>query len=325
MGNTPLVERQLQCNTAKESGVGKAEQLGLKWGACGMQGWRHSMEDAHFAVGSLMGQGWDGTSAFGVLDGHGGSAVAEYCADRLPRIIASQPSGNIQNALTSAFHAVDQRVKSEGSVDSFSQGCTAVVALVNPERIVVANAGDSRAVLCRGGWPVALSQDHKPHLRSEVDRIKRAGGYVVHMDNDLGGPRVMGDLNLSRSLGDHRHKTDDTLPPKNQIITAEPDVRTFLRQPNDEFMIIACDGVWDVLSNDDVCQFIRQRLVQQFANAAVPLSKILEDLLDQCVSPDLNRTMGRGGDNMTAVLVAFDKQSVTWSLRHIPAFFGCVA
>lgn len=90
-------------------------------------------------------------------------------------------------------------------------GCTAVVALVVGNKIYVANAGDSRAVMMRNGVAIALSEDHKPTQERELNRIKSAGGYV----NVVG--RVNGNLNLSRSLGDLKYKQLKHLKPEEQV------------------------------------------------------------------------------------------------------------
>jgi len=311
-------------HTSKSSGTGSALGNGLQWGFSGMQGWRASMEDAHFAIPALSGPGWEGTAAFGVLDGHGGADVAEYCASVLPQMIGAQPSSDPQNALLASFFKVDERMREIPGLNSDDQGCTAVVCCVTKEHIVVANAGDSRAVLCRGGRAVALSEDHKPSLRRERDRIVKAGGVVVDNPADLGGPRVNGDLNLSRSLGDHRHKLDPSLNAAEQIITAKPDINTYYRQPNDEFMFLVWNGVWDVLSSEEAGSFIRERLGSDMRKDTVSLSQIVEELLDACLSPDLRSTRGLGGDNMTAVLVVMDNQGHTWGVRHFVGALGCV-
>jgi len=308
-------------HTSKSSDTGESLELGLKWGLSGMQGWRASMEDAHFAIPELSGAGWAGTAAFGVLDGHGGADVAQYSASVLPQIIGAQPSHDPQNALLAAFFKTDERMRDVPGLDSDNQGCTANVCLVSKEHIVVANAGDSRAVLCRGGRSVPLSEDHKPSLRRERDRIARAGGVVVDT-GDMGGPRVMGDLNLSRSLGDFRHKQDLSLNAAEQIITCKPDINTFYRQPNDEFMLLACDGVWDVLSSEDAVEFIRSRIGATLTDSD-SITEVVEELLDACLSPDLRSTRGLGGDNMTAVLIVFNNQGVTWGMRHIAGALGC--
>lgn len=308
-------------NTRKESGTGKAPAIGLRWGVSCMQGWRNSMEDAHFAIPSLQGNGWDGTAAFGVMDGHGGADVAKFCVQELPGLISAYPISDPHIGFEAAFYKVDEALERTSSIDAESQGCTAIVCCVNKSKIFVANSGDSRAVLCRGGKALPLSQDHKPTLGSERDRIAAAGGVIVQCEGDIGGPRVMGDLNLSRSIGDLRHKQDKSRNAAQQIITCKPDVRTLHRQPNDEFMVLACDGVWDVLSSEECINFIRQRLSPSQTTSS--LSEILEDMLDHCCSPDLNRTRGLGGDNMSAILVTFDNETVTWGLRHATSLLGC--
>ncbi|KAK6060682.1 protein phosphatase 2C, partial [Cooperia oncophora] len=133
-------------------------------------------------------------------------------------------------------------------------GTTACVCLMNKERIVVANAGDSRAVLCRGGTAIDLSMDHKPEDDVEKTRIVNAGGFV----NEDG--RVNGGLNLSRAFGDHSYKKNADLPLRDQMITALPDVKVETLQPSDEFLVVACDGIWNSLNSQQVVDFIRERL-----------------------------------------------------------------
>ena len=93
---------------------------------------------------------------------------------------------------------------------------------------------------------IGLSEDHKPANESEKSRITAAGGFVT----DIGGvPRVNGNLNLSRAIGDLKYKMNPALPVEAQIITAHPDVRIFELTKEDRFFILACDGIWDVLTN----------------------------------------------------------------------------
>lgn len=102
-------------------------------------------------------------------------------------------------------------------------GATAIVAVLSGRTLTVANAGDSRAVLCRGGGvTVALSFDHKPMQVTEMTRIRAAGGFV----NAFG--RVNGNLNLSRSIGDLKYKQVPGLTPAQQMITAEPDLLEYV-------------------------------------------------------------------------------------------------
>jgi len=289
-----------------------------------MQGWRVQMEDAHFALPTLEGDGWADTAAFAVMDGHGGGEVAHFCERYLPQEIARGPSRDTRHALVAAFHRMDEMLGSAersgelrtppggglmhlGSRSSTANpdwvGCTCVVCLVRPDVIVVANAGDSRAVLSRCRQAVPLSEDHKPNLPAERARIHRAGGSLERQQvGSVVMHRVNGNLNLSRSIGDLEYKKNPHLPPCEQMICSTPDVHTFKREAGDEFLIVACDGIWDVLGSQDAVDFVHARLPQRLRSGR-PLSGIMEEMLDHCLSPDPALTGGLGGDNMTALLV----------------------
>eukprot|EP01026_Neomeris_dumetosa_P067534 TRINITY_DN6586_c0_g2_i8.p1 TRINITY_DN6586_c0_g2~~TRINITY_DN6586_c0_g2_i8.p1 ORF type:complete len:369 (-),score=50.28 TRINITY_DN6586_c0_g2_i8:571-1677(-) len=186
-------------------------------------------------------------------------------------------------------------IRNSGSDSTVQSGCTAVVGLIKKGELYVANAGDSRAVLSRGGQSIQLSDDHKPALDSERNRIIAAGGFLSEM---AGVTRVNGNLNLSRAIGDLKYKTNEKLEPKDQIITALPDVECVKLSDEDEFLILACDGVWDVMSNDDVVNFVRTRL-QQSRN----LQDIISELLDNCLAADPKEARGVGCDNITVVIL----------------------
>jgi protein phosphatase 1G len=179
-------------------------------------------------------------------------------------------------------------------------GCTSVVALKHGAELYVANAGDSRGVLCRGGQAIALSEDHKPAQEGERRRIINAGGFL----SEIGGVcRVNGNLNLSRAIGDLKYKTNTDLPPREQIITAEPDVSHVTLQPDDRFFLLACDGVWDVMSNQQAVDFVSQRLDQ---GRTIP--EICSQLLDACLADDPKEAKGVGCDNMTVIIVLLSQQ-----------------
>jgi len=171
-------------------------------------------------------------------------------------------------------------------------GATAVTVLLVGKEMYVANCGDSRGVLCRGGHAVELSLDHKPTDPTEFNRIRNAGGLVQ-------SGRVMGDLNLSRALGDMQYKKVEGLKPEEQMVTAYPDLRRFEITDEDEFFVLACDGIWDVKSNQEAVDFIRSRLQQ---DPPVPLGSICEQLLTDCLA---RVASGVGTDNMTVVIVSF--------------------
>ena len=214
----------------------------------------------------------------------------------------SKPGGSSSAAIeaTAPDAAVESTVpEPDGSnppaVAQLQAGCTAVVAVLHGNDLYVANAGDSRAVLCRGGQAFALSEDHKPGQEGERSRIMAAGGFL----SNIGGvTRVNGNLNLSRAIGDLKYKTNSGLPANEQIITAEPDVKHVVLTGNDPFFLLACDGVWDVMTNQQACDFVSQRLQQDR-----DLKTISSELLDACLASNPSETQGVGCDNMTAIIV----------------------
>jgi protein phosphatase 1G len=157
----------------------------------------------------------------------------------------------------------------------------------------VANAGDSRCVISRNGQAYNLSRDHKPELEAERERIQNAGGYI-----QMG--RVNGTLNLSRAIGDMEFKQNKFLTPDKQILTANPDINIVELCDDDDFLVLACDGIWDCMSNQQLVDFIREHI-----NTEESLSAVCERVLDRCLAPS---TMGgEGCDNMTMILVQFKK------------------
>ncbi|XP_023932479.1 protein phosphatase 1L-like [Lingula anatina] len=130
-------------------------------------------------------------------------------------------------------------------------GTTAIISILNKNKLTVANVGDSRGVLCdKDGKTVALSFDHKPNQVKERQRIEEAGGFISF----TGVWRVAGILAVSRALGDYPLKL-------NNLVIAKPDVLTFdLKELRPKFIILATDGLWDMFSNEDAVKFIEQRL-----------------------------------------------------------------
>jgi serine/threonine protein phosphatase PrpC len=162
----------------------------------------------------------------------------------------------------------------------------------------VANAGDSRAVLCRGsGATEPLSFDHKPQQEREMSRITKAGGFV----NQFG--RVNGNLNLSRSIGDLKYKQVPGIPPSEQMITAEPDIVQVELHEKDEFLVLGCDGIWDCLTNEQAVKYVRDRI-----DTKTPVEIGIE-MLDEIISQDPRATQGIGGDNMTIMVIDLQPHS----------------
>lgn len=283
--------------TAKETSSCASKQL--KVGSSSMQGWRISMEDAHTHILSLPND--KDASFFAVFDGHGGAKVAEYAGRHLHRRVLETEEyqqGKYDEALKRGFLGLDEEMLADEEYKDEMAGTTAVVVLMKNNKLICANVGDSRAVLSVTGAEEPLSYDHKPANESEARRIMNAGGWVEFN-------RVNGNLALSRALGDFIFKRNDGLPAEEQIVTASPDIMSHEITDETEFLVLACDGIWDVMSNQDVVDFVRDRLA-----VGTEPEIICEDLLTHCLAPD-SQMGGLGCDNMTVVIVCL-LQNLTW-------------
>ncbi|TVU47608.1 hypothetical protein EJB05_07214 [Eragrostis curvula] len=238
-----------------------------KYGVTSVCGRRRDMEDTVSTRPGFL----DGHHFFGVFDGHGCSHVATSCGERMHEIVAEEASAAAAGSSGSdeAARWTDVMEKSYARMDAEAVGSrgnagpaptcrcemqlpkcdhvgsTAVVAVVGPRHLVVANCGDSRAVLCSGGVAIPLSSDHKPDRPDELERIHAAGGRVIFWD----GARVFGMLAMSRAIGDSYLKP---------YVISDPEVRVVERKDGeDEFLILASDGLWDVVSNEVACNVVR--------------------------------------------------------------------
>ncbi|KNC96344.1 uncharacterized protein SPPG_08245 [Spizellomyces punctatus DAOM BR117] len=278
----------------------------LAYGASAMQGWRISMEDAHTTILKLEDKTGKHVSFFAVYDGHGGQSVAKYSGAQLHERITKDEGyakGNYAQAIKQGFLGTDVDLRADPDFQHDPSGCTAVAALITDDwRILVGNAGDSRAVLSANGVAVPLSFDHKPVNPDESQRIIAAGGYV-----EFG--RVNGNLALSRAIGDFEFKQNTDLPAEQQIVTANPDITERKLQDTDEFVVIACDGIWDCMTNQDVVDFVRQKIAEDMS-----LPEICEAMMDRCLAPD-SELGGVGCDNMTVIIVGLlnNKPKEEWA------------
>jgi|SRR3989344_2757841 len=208
-----------------------------RWGTTETIGRRAEMEDAHTTVENLGGE--TGRSFYAIYDGHGGKRAADLAAKILHNLVLRQlrDKQDMGFALTKAFVETDQEIEALGIND----GATAIVAIVDRKTISIANAGDARAVLDVRGRALRVSRDHKPDDSQERRRIQEAGGFVSPA-RDGGVARVNGSLAVARALGDREY---------GNLVSPIPDIKLIDRLPEHKAIILACDGVWDVISDQE--------------------------------------------------------------------------
>lgn len=283
--NTPVVEKSTEALANSRFDVA----------TCGMQGWRSAMEDEHVTDLNFAAAGSNG-ALFAVFDGHAGTSTSKFAKSQLQKIVSRHYDANKEDAgMTEVFHDLDRELLASNSNET--SGSTAVTVLVTEREVICAHVGDSRAVLCRGGVCVSLTDDHKPENEAEMARIHAAGGKV---ENN----RVNGQLAMSRAIGDFSYKRADHLPHHKQLVTCVPDVKREVLQGNEEFLVVACDGIFDVLTNNALVEMIRTLFTE---NPSITTSEVCARICDSCLAPagPSGPTRPQGTDNMTITVVRF--------------------
>ncbi|XP_063232789.1 protein phosphatase 1L isoform X1 [Bacillus rossius redtenbacheri] len=179
---------------------------------------------------------------------------------------------NYGRLLTDEVLAVDRLLVEDAKKSMDVAGTTALIALVEGSRLVVANVGDSRGVMCDGkGNAIPLSFDHKPQQMRERKRITEAGGFITFN----GVWRVAGILATSRALGDYPLKDK-------KLVIADPDILTFdLDDHKPLFLVLASDGLWDTFTNEEAVAFIKERINEpHFGAKSITLQSYYRGSLD---------------------------------------------
>ncbi|KAM0051198.1 putative protein-serine/threonine phosphatase [Helianthus debilis subsp. tardiflorus] len=207
------------------------------------RGRREKMED-RFTV-NVDFNGEKKQAFFGVFDGHGGSQAADFASENLQKNIQNEVEKRGETEIVEAVKQGYLTTDSEFLKQEQRGGACCVTAIITSGNLVVSNAGDCRAVVSRGGAAEALTLDHRPSRPDEKQRIESLGGYV---DCSRGVSRVLGSLAVSRGIGDRSLK---------QWITAEPETKMFKIMPEYEFLIMASDGLWEKVSNQEAVDLAR--------------------------------------------------------------------
>lgn len=260
---------------------------------------RPYMEDGHKIVDPLLTTSRGGEDTWGlyaVFDGHGGREETKYCEAKMHDVVLAElrglaPGKDPRDALIGAFKKIDGQLAMLGAWNS---GCTATVALVHRQagakaRLHVANVGDSRAVLVGASGARRVSTDHRACDAAEARRVVEEGGIVRH-------GRVGGQLSVSRSLGDHHLKSSG--------VSCVPDVFSCEVGPGENALLIASDGLWDVLRDEQACD-VMQGCLGCAAAQGGGQAAVASWLRENCARTFVNYAKEHGSrDNILAV-VAF--------------------
>eukprot|EP00268_Persea_americana_P016346 TRINITY_DN17749_c0_g1_i1.p1 TRINITY_DN17749_c0_g1~~TRINITY_DN17749_c0_g1_i1.p1 ORF type:complete len:372 (+),score=61.08 TRINITY_DN17749_c0_g1_i1:143-1258(+) len=258
-------------------------------------GERQYMEDTHVCIADLakkFGHTFlDGEviSFYGVFDGHGGKGAAQFVRDSLPRVIVEDADFplELEKVVRRSFIQTDAKTCSLQS--TLSSGTTALTAMIFGRSLLVANAGDCRAVLSRLGVAIEMSKDHRPCCIKERSRIESLGGYID--DGYLNGQ-----LNVTRALGDWHLEGMKSISECGGPLSAEPELKLTTLTKEHEFLIIGSDGIWDVFTSQNAVDFVRRRLQEHN-----DVKMCCKELVDEAIKR-------RAYDNLTIVMICFHSE-----------------
>lgn len=299
----------------------KAATSQVNYGLALQQGLREDMEDYAVVVPGKLDRG---EYLFaGVFDGHGGGKGADYLSKNLPKALSlavtkGLKAGKAVDAtVMDAFTSFDEKLmdylqKLPGDED-WACGSTATTAMVWSDKIAIANVGDSRAVMSRGGKAVDLSSEHRPYGKTsisvrEIARIKDAGGWIYdgRVCGILAVSRAFGDMELKRGMEkmlvdgvvDGRWTKQFAKEVKfvSPPVTAAPDVLEMQLEATDEFLIVASDGLWEVTTSSQAVMFVKRHLAKVGADQA-GLQSAAAALVEDAV------TRRRTSDNVSVVII----------------------
>ena len=257
---------------------------------------------------------------FAVYDGHGGKGCSIYLKENLHNNIKEFSKQGIKEAIeiTEEKFKVEQALNEKGEISDSSGSC-GIMAMIQNNKIIIANVGDSRLVLFKNGKVFFATEDHKPNTETEKKRIKNAGGEIYQTftyfplrqnGREIEAPwRVLpGRLSVSRTFGDVEAK-DPKFGGIGGVVMALPDITEFDLDDEFNFMVIGCDGIFDVLSNEEILECVKIVLKEK------KVEEINEDNIhDLC--GDFAGMIVKGAiakdssDNVSCIVVAFNLKSL---------------
>ncbi len=212
-----------------------------------VQGKREQNEDNHKIIINYNGfdKSMHTMNLYSVFDGHGGKQISRIVSNILPLKLMNKCENDLSSKCVKKIHTDLQDYVSKNIKCCKETGSTSLNILhdVANKQLYVYNVGDSRCIICNNNIAIPLTKDHKPDYPEETRRISKLGGKVYFDGYDY----RIGDLSVSRAFGDTS---------ASPFVIAKPDVYKYKLSDKDKFLVIGCDGLYDVLSNQDIVNFI---------------------------------------------------------------------
>eukprot|EP01091_Cochliopodium_minus_P019386 TRINITY_DN8132_c0_g1_i1.p1 TRINITY_DN8132_c0_g1~~TRINITY_DN8132_c0_g1_i1.p1 ORF type:complete len:322 (+),score=80.13 TRINITY_DN8132_c0_g1_i1:63-1028(+) len=277
--------------------------LSVKFGVYSLKGNRDTQEDSHTALLSKSKrkeneQNIQSFAFFGVFDGHGGQKAADYASVYIHKYFMEElkQTKDLELALTNAIQRTEVSFLLKAKKEQLLDGTTACVVVINKDTLVYANVGDSEIIICKNNKAVVLSEIHNPKKnQKEIERIGAIGGKLnsLRLCHPVLNPQFCS-IAVSRSIGDLLFKDNEYTHSKESGLIADPHVESIQLVEDIQFCIIACDGLWDVMTYQEAVDFVILKLKET-------------DFSPQSVSELLAKKAFEKGsqDNITALIISF--------------------
>ena len=259
-----------------------------------LKGERPTNEDGHNIIMCLNDN--DGSKAkvnyYGIYDGHGGKFVSNFLSENFPVFFIDKTTRYPlqKSAVYKHYDKIQNTLFTEHEKESKECGSTCLVVchfrISDIDYLNILNTGDSRCVLCRNNIALTLTRDHKPDWPDEYARITQLGGKV----KKVGDTYRIDDLSVSRAFGDKQ---------SSKYVTHRPDIYKYKITKKDKFIIIACDGLWDVISPQDAVNFVLKNCYDLDSKRINRNVNIAKKLAQYAINKD-------SGDNVTCIIVFFN-------------------
>ena len=249
-------------------------------------------------------------SFYSIYDGHGGDVISNYLKDKLQNEIIKHIkcfedlNQYFKKIILESFENIEYEIMKLSKKDPKirKSGSCALILITNKDNIYIVNLGDSRGILCSNNLINIISVDHKPKNEYELQRVYKFGGKVENVNNIY---RIFpGGLSVSRSIGDSESKVPEFGGHMN-IISATPDLLSFKNNGNIDFIILGCDGIYDNLSNKDICYCVYNTLLKQLKkNEEIIKEKILAKICKNIIKEAIKNN---SKDNLSIIFLSTEK------------------
>jgi serine/threonine protein phosphatase PrpC len=233
-----------------------------------------------------------------ICDGHG--IHGEHISSLIKRLTTSHILlSHVNNSTHNNFHTISSTLQNELPTESLESGTTCVILIIDVYyKITCYNVGDSRCIGYQTNKNnqqpgiIQLTQDHKPDSQQELQRIRKLGGVVKKRPGDVA--RVAG-LALSRSFGDFYAR--------NSGVIYDPEITIFDSIEEFKFLILASDGVYDMMNNEEIIEFINEKRKKTTTTTTTTVGIIAQELVAHCRKLWLHDTNGRYCDDITVIII----------------------